>query len=205
MDILPKPHAFTLFSETPLVKSQIQDQDTFSTVHYPMALSHDTSFSLTPLEIKAFNPKTQKSYTLRIPTLSFEINSLSLEQLLDKKDSPKTYPSIFQYQKSITQFLKYLIVFVAGVISALLWKKKPQKHQTKSNQIVEKIRQTTQTKALLALLLAQNEPKLDKIIQALEATLYSDTTTSFSTLKKEAQHIMETNNASFSYPTQKRT
>ena len=80
---------FSLFSEKPIVKSLHSKNGTESSVSYFMALSANSSFELSPINIKAFDPKKEKSYVLSVPKQHFKISKVDVNTLVDKIDRPK--------------------------------------------------------------------------------------------------------------------
>ncbi|MEA3434132.1 MAG: hypothetical protein U9R13_06080, partial [Campylobacterota bacterium] len=154
-DLLAENNHFTLFKEKPIVKSVNSSQGTSSTVSYPMALSHFKSFDLNPVVIKAFNPKTKKSYELTLPKQHFDIQKVDVKSLVDKIDSPKPLESDLSWPTTILiTLLSYLVVFAAGYLTAitLKWKRKSSAHT--SHPLKEKIEACKDEKSLLQLLMA---------------------------------------------------
>jgi hypothetical protein len=117
--ILPEEGNFTRFTEKPIVKSMATKEGTQSTVTYPMALSHTQSFMLSPIILKAFNPKTEKSYTLEVPSQHFDIQQVATDSLVDNVDSPDVLKEDWSWLGSL---LGYIVVFSAGYLTALSWK-----------------------------------------------------------------------------------
>jgi hypothetical protein len=187
-NLLAKTPSFTSFTEKPLVKSHATMQGTNSTVTYPMALSHDKSFTLKPLFIKAFNPQEQKSYLLTVPQQIFHIAPIPTAQLLDPVDMPSSTAIDWSW---LEHLLEYLLIFGAGYFTAILSQKYLflggyKKSITTPNPLTQKIKQSSNHKALLQLLLAQDSPEFTSTIERLESSIYSQTTIPLSTLKKEA-------------------
>ena len=186
--LLAKDTLFTSFSEKPLLKSHATVQGTQSTVTYPMALSHDKSFVLNPIIIKAFNPKEQKSYLLQVPQQAFNIVPVPTAQLLDPVDVP---PSATVDWSGIVHLFESLFLFAMGYVTAILYQKYPllrryKKSVTPPNPLRPKITQAPSHKALLQLLLAQDSTQFTATIERLESSIYSHTSIPLSTLKKEA-------------------
>ena len=124
--LLPTEGNFTRFTETPVVKASTTKQDTQSTVTYPMALSHDKSFTLKPIVIHAFNPTTQKRYALTVPAQHFNITQVNKSTLIDKVDMPSLYEVDWSWMQTL---FTYLTIFVAGYLSALTWHWKSKKNK----------------------------------------------------------------------------
>ena len=167
--ILANENNFTLFSEQPLINSKATVVGTQNRMLYPMALSHSKDFKHSPIVIKAFNPKTEKSYELNIPEQIFEIEEVAVENLIDKHDSPATLEQNWSW---LSNLLSYLIVFIAGYLTALSWKWKSKVTVKKSNPLVLKIENCNNKKELLQLLMATDSRHFTSTIEHLEGALY---------------------------------
>jgi hypothetical protein len=181
--LLPSQSIFTQFTESPLVTSLASYQGTHTTVVYPMALSHNKNFTLQPIVIKAFNPKTQKSYTLTVPEQSFNISAVDKKSLLDKVDTPAPFKVDWSW---IQTFFGYLMVFVAGYLSALSWKWTKKKKHKESHPLIEKIEGAKTSKALLQVLMAKDSKACTSCIEKLESAIYGTTSVNLKHIKKEA-------------------
>ena len=184
-NLLPKEGNFTRFTEQAVVKSIASRQGTRNNVSYPMALSHSKSFTLSPLVIKAFNPQTQKSYTLGVPAQNFDISPIEKKELLDTIDSPKVWKADWSW---LTTLMGYLIVFGAGYLTALSWKWRKKSLRGKTNPLADKIQNAKDEKALLQLLMATDSQDFNANIEKLETYLYGDGKIN---LKKVKQEILE--------------
>lgn len=191
-NLLPENINFTLFKEKPIVNAVNSSQGTRSTVIYPMALSHSKSFDLNPVVIKAFNPKTKKSYELRVPEQHFDISKADVKSLVDKIDSPKPLQSDWSWFTTVlTSLLSYLVVFGAGYLTAisLKWKKKTTA-QT-SHPLKEKIEACKNEKALLQLLMATDSKQFSSSIEKLEKGLYGNGKINFNKVKQETLEMIK--------------
>ena len=187
-NIFPKAIAFNYFSEVPKIKSVTHLSGTHNTAEYTMALSHHRDFNLSQLAFKAFNPKTQEYYTLRIPAQHFGIDAIEKQDLLNKDNYPPLISSDWSWIKT---FLGYLLVFASGYLLAS-WRRKVKKSQHKvAHPLREKIKKATDAKALLRILLAHPQQPFAQSITKLEALLYEDAKISLTQLKKEAMESIE--------------
>jgi hypothetical protein len=180
-DIIPQGD-YTLFKEQPLLKSVATIQGTQNSIIYNMALSHNQSFILKARHIKAFNPKTKTSYTLTIPQQKFEIEKVDPQELIDQEDSPKPLSRDFS---SISDFFSYLMVFIAGYFTALLVKSKYKKEAKEENIFKNRVKSSKSAKELLALLMAENNQKFQKQIEALERLIYTNGNQTFKEIQNE--------------------
>ncbi len=185
--ILPKEGNFTRFTEKPEVHSLATKTGYQNTIIYPMALSHTQNFTLNPILLKSFNPKTQKFYELRIPTQSFKIKKVSLKELIDIKDIPSTKKIDWSWVGDI--FL-YLLVFIAGYITAISLKWQQKKSQKKPTHLESKIKKSKDEKELLQILLASQDKKFASTIEELEGILYHGKKVDFNSLKKRVLLII---------------
>jgi len=180
--LYPKEGNFTQFTETPFVQSISTTQGTVNTVTYAMALSAEKIFTLPPLVIKAFNPLTEKSYELLVPKQTFNVHPADSSKLLDKVDNPAPFLLDWSWLET---FLAYLVVFVAGYLSALSWKWQ-KKTKRAAEPLKEKIQSASTHKQLLQILLSQDKKYFTRSIQKLESTLYANENIPLKQIKKEA-------------------
>lgn len=188
--LLPLEGEYNRFSQKPIQKSTITQNDTVSEVIYPMALSHDKDFSLPPIILHAFNPKTEKAYTLQIPPQKFKITSVPTQELLDTIDYPKEATEDWSWLQNL---LGYGVVFFSGFVSALLWKWGGKKKSIRTTALEEKIKASQTPKSLLQVLLASNRDELTPFIQALEESVYGNKPINFGTIKKTILTHIRTN------------
>jgi len=185
--ILPQEGLFTRFTEQPLVKSVATSIGIQNTVSYPMALSHDESFTLPNIKIKAFNPKTETSYLLSVPSQHFDITEAPKDMLVDSHDTPKPFSMDWSW---LTSLLSYLVVFGAGYLSALAWKWQKRTVQKSLHPLHEKITNCKDEKMLLQVLMATDDKRFTPCIEKLEASLYGDGKINLNKVKQEAQDLL---------------
>jgi hypothetical protein len=181
--LLPNDVNFTLFTEKPIVDTLVTVEGSSNTITYPMALSHHKSFTLSEVNLKAFNPKTKKSYLLTIPSQSFKITEVPKIKLVDTIDNPPALASPWEW---IQTFLGYFVVFLAGYLSALAFKWQKKSISQTVHPLKTKILATKETKALLQLLMATDAQRFSTTIEKLESSLYRDAKINLSKVKEEA-------------------
>jgi len=181
-NLLPKNMDFTLFQENPIVKSRHSTQGTKSSVIYPMALSSENSFDLNPITIKAFNPKSMKSYTLTIPKQHFTISKVDVNTLVDKTDNPKPLRSDWS---GFSSLLSYLVIFAAGYLTALSVKWRKKTLAQTEDPFKEKIENCNDERSLLQLLMSIDSKKFATDIEILENALYGNAKINFKKVKQE--------------------
>ena len=169
-NILISDNNFTLFKEEPLINSIASISGTENTINYSMALSNAKSFSLKERIIKAFNPKTQKSYTLTLPQQDFKIEPIEPSSLIDKEDFPKPQESDFS---GLGDFFSYFIVFIAGYLTALALQWREKSKPKTEHPLYAKVKKSKNEKELLQLLMATNQDSFKTTIEALENLIYN--------------------------------
>ncbi|UPT77511.1 hypothetical protein MN086_10750 [Sulfurovum sp. XGS-02] len=181
--LLPKEGNFTRFTEKPIVKSVATKEGTHSTVTYPMALSHSQSFSLSPIRLNAFDPKSEKKYTLDIPSQQFDIEQVESRHLVDTVDAPDIASEDWSW---LSTLLGYTITFFAGYMTALSWRWSMKKRQKENHPLVQKIRNCKDEKSLLQVLIAADHSDFTSSIEKLEDSLYGNGKINFNKVKQDA-------------------
>ena len=162
-----KNNDINIFMDTPNIKTSIVNNSIQSTVVYPLAISNDKSFNLHKISIKAFNPKTQESYFLTIPTTVFHIKEIKTSELIDDINYPKQETNHFK------NFILFLVVFCSGFISGYIFNKKSQKGSRSKVNIKKQQTYNCRTKkALHHLLLSRRSEKYKEMIDKCEKSLY---------------------------------
>jgi len=182
--LLPEEGNFTRFAEKPIITSVASTKGTQSTITYPMALSHSKSFTLSPIVLKAFNPETEKSYTLTVPLQHFEIEETKVESLVDTMDTPDLLKEDWAW---LSTLLGYLIAFAAGYLTALSWKWKQKSISKMQHPLIEKIQKCKDEKALLQVLIAADNKRFSASIEKLEDSLYGNGKINLNKVKQEAE------------------
>ena len=181
--LLPQEGNFTRFTEKPIVKSIATRGVTHSTVTYPMALSHHQNFTLSPIVLKAFDPKKETSYTLEVPSQHFDIQEVAADSLVDKVDSPDVLKEDWSW---LSTLLGYIVVFAAGYLTALSWKWKKRQIHKEDHPLIHKIRNCKDEKALLQVLIAADSKGFTSSIEKLESSLYGNGKINFNKVKQDA-------------------
>jgi hypothetical protein len=183
---------YTLFKEEPTVKRLFSKRGIYNNIDYTVALSHTKDFTFEGKEIRLFNPHTEKITTLVVPTLQFSIQEAKLHEGNLSTERGKLTPSIVNTVtlEPLLDFLGYLLVFVSGFVTALLYKKRQTTPNQSDTLLKEKIAATQTPKALLQLLLSTQDKRFFSTIEALETILYTHTEKqTFQTLKKSAMEL----------------
>lgn len=187
LTLVPKDTNFTLFKEAPLHTAHSDLQGTHNTVVYPMALSHDRDFLFAELMINAFDPKTEHSYTLTIPEQQFTITQVDKHSLVDQVDNPKALSTDWGWLISL---LSYLLVFIAGYMTAISWKWTRRNKDKEDHPFKEKIENAKDEKRLLQLLMAHDSHRFHVSIRELEDSLYGHGKINLSKVKKEVIDLL---------------
>jgi len=186
--LYPKSKDYTLFSQTPEVKKTVSKTGIGYKVAYIMAFSASKDFTLPKRTLHAFNPKTQKPYTLTIDAQDFHITPVKQSTLVDTQDMPKKLVEDWSWVKSV---LSYLLVFTAGWLSALAFKWERLGVSDTQDPLIKKVTQCKDSKALLQLLIAQEDKRFIQSIEKLEASLYANGTFKLKEIKQEILEILQ--------------
>ena len=170
-EILKESKSYRLFHQAPKVKKFHTKDGTTTSIEWEYAISAKESFTLPAIEIKAFNPKSKKVYTLKTPEYKMEVDKVSEESLLDSEDVPAVSKAIdWDWWRWL---FSYIFVFMAGFLMPRdLFRRKKPIVKNDEEILAEKIRGAKSHKELLEILLAQNDSKYSKAIEALELVLY---------------------------------
>jgi len=181
--LFPQEGNITFFSQPPAVKKFPTKKSIKYQVAYTMAVSHNKSFDLPALALHAFNPQTQTSYLLKIPTQHFDISPSDHTALLDSIDTPLPFHLDFSWFISL---LGYLLTFAAGYLSARIVKSKKLHSAVKSHPFEEKIRSCKDARTLLQVLMAADRQAFSPLIEILENGLYREGKMDIKKIKQSA-------------------
>ncbi len=171
-----------LLQKQPKVEQFLEQQNPTPKTHlYNYALLSQEDFTLPDIILKAFSPKKNHYYTLRIPAKKISISPLKTQNILDKKENFPSKSAI-----DITALLKALALFIAGYLTAIL---KPWALLKKAPHTLpplkEEIARCKDPKSLLKLLLSEDSQRYQEHIKALESLLYHDSKQSFASTKEQ--------------------
>ena len=181
-ELLKESESYRLFYQAPNVKRFYTKEGATTDIKWEYAISAKENFTLPAIELKAFNPKSKKVYTLKVPEYTIKVDKVKEESLLDSDNVPKMSTSIdWAWWRWL---FSYIFVFVAGFLMPRdLFKRK--KVMTKSDEkiLAEQIKAAKSHKELLEILLRENSGKYLKAIEALELVLYKGQKISLSKIK----------------------
>ncbi len=182
-ELYKKSNSYHLFTQPPKLKSIYSKKGTISNLKWDYAISANSSFTLSKVTLKGFDPKTQKSYELVIPAYSVKVNSVAKDEIVDKENLPPLSSSIdWSWWRWIGS---YLMVFLAGYLMPKEWFKKPNKKIEEVESIEDRILKTKTHKELLKLLVLENNSNYKEAIELLEGVVYSKKRVSLSTIKEK--------------------
>jgi len=109
---------------------------------------------------------------------------MNATSLVDKKDNPKAFSTDWSW---LTTLLGYIIVFISGFISSMVWRNREKvlKSTTTLNPLKAKIDSCKTPKELLQLLISTDAKKFLPHIEKLEKSLYGDAKIDLGKLKRE--------------------
>jgi len=180
LELLPKDEAYYLFTQAPKVKLLHHSKGTTVNAEWDYAISAKESFVLPKVLLKAFNPQTNNSYELVIPSQAIEVKSVAVETLVDSEDMPLRSKG-FDWSW-LGWLLSYVAVFVAGFLMPRDFFKRKIKEKVSSFE--DEVTNVKTHRELLKLLLGRNDKRYDKAIGSLESVLYNGKKVSLVTIKK---------------------
>ncbi len=150
---------------------------------YLYAISAKKSFTIPHIKIEAFNPHTQKYYTLSAPSFTVDVQPIDTSKLLDNEEVPKNEPLV--RIETLQTLFGYALVFFLGYYSAKL--RADKEPRPKRIALGEKLQNAKTPKELMLLLLSdyQDHPKTKEFVDTLEVMIHDKTTKNFDTLKKK--------------------
>ena len=178
--LLPKDKAYHLFTQEPKIRRLHHTKGTSVSSEWDYAISAKESFVLPKVLLKAFDPKTKRSYELLIPEHAIEVKQVAVENLLDEVDMPLASKG-FDWSW-LGWLFSYVMVFLAGFLMP--------KDIFKRRKLVEKvsfedeIASTKTHKELLKLLLGGNDVHYKEAILSLESVVYNGKKISLDKIKK---------------------
>ena len=184
-ELLKENKSYRLFHQAPKVKKFHAKDGTTTDIEWEYAISAKDSFTLPAIELKAFNPKSEKVYFLKIPEYKIEVDKVKEESLLDSENVPPKISKPIDWSWWGWLF-SYVLVFIAGFLMPRdLFKRKKLREESNEEILAKKIKSAKSHKELLEILLAENNTKYSKAIEALELVLYRGHKISLSKIIKE--------------------
>jgi len=182
-DIIAKSKHYDLFAQKPLLKTYHLQDNSKSSIEWSYALSAKKSFVLDAIALKAFNPKTQKLYTLSIPKTAFSVQAVKKEELVDKVDYPKEAKSMDWGWLFI--IISYIGIFIAGFLTPRDILNRFKKEIITQSAFEVEVESVKSKKELLSLLLAQNDPQFNGVIEQLNQEIYNKEKMSLKEIKAQ--------------------
>ncbi len=182
-ELLKDNKSYRLFHQAPILKNFYTKEGTTTDIKWEYAISAKESFTLPDIELKAFNPKTKKLYSLKTPEYKIKVNSVEKERLLDSEDVPApSKPINWDWWRWL---FSYIFVFIAGFLMPRdLLKRKKIIVKSEENILQEKIKSAKTHKALLEILLLENDTQFTKAISVLEEVVYGKGNVSLGKIKE---------------------
>ena len=186
--LVARDEHFSIFSEKPTIHTVRNREGSQSRITYSMALSAKKSFTFPGVTLRAFDPKTEKSYKLTIPPKHIEVKKVAESALVDKIDSPRPLRSDWSW---LSGLLTCLLAFVAGFLSARSITWRPRKRVAESgNRWLEELAKIDDPKKVLTLLIAANDRRFEASIVKLEKRIYEKSGPSLGQIKSEISKII---------------
>jgi len=187
-ELLKPSDAYKLFTQDPTFKIYHTKLGSNSSLAWAYAISAKKDFTLPKIVLNAFNPKTQKRYALTLPSYSIEVETIDETSLLDSENYPEKSKGIDS--DFWTWLLSYLVVFMAGLLTPRdIFQKKKTIETSAKERLHLKISRARTHKALLHLLLLENDGRYAEAIEVLEGVVYNGEQKSLVSIKKELESI----------------
>jgi hypothetical protein len=184
MKLIPQSDHYHLFTQEPKVKIVHTIKGTQTDIMWDYAISAKENFTLPKILFKAFNPKTQKLYELKIPAQTITVHQIEKTTLLDKEDTPSSL-STNSDASWFWIFLSYVAVFMAGyLLPRNLWRRKIVLKKSQAEHLTNRIKNAQTHKELLQLLVVQNSSKYHEAINHLEEVVYNNQKIPLEKIKK---------------------
>lgn len=183
LSLIEEDVQYHLFTQAPKIESFYSKQGTHNTIKWDYAISAKEDFSLSKVVLKAFNPITEKSYTLVLPQQTIHVNQVAVETLVDKEDTPASAQGIDW--SWLGWLFSYTMVFLAGfLIPRDFFKRKSVTQKSDEELFRSRIVAAKTHKELLKLLLGKNEVQYKEAILSLENVVYNKKKISLDKIKK---------------------
>ena len=182
-ELLKESKNYKLFHQAPNVKRFYSKEGATADIKWEYAISAKERFTLPAIELKAFNPKSEKLYRLKIPEYKIKVNGVEKERLLDSEDVPATSKPIdWAWWRWV---FSYVFVFMAGFLMPRdLLKRKKMVVKSEDEMLQEKIKRAKSHKALLEILLLENDTQFSKAVSILEGVVYGKENVSLGKIKE---------------------
>ena len=146
------------------------------------ALVSDKDYTIPSVSLNVYHPKLKKYIQQTTASYAISITPLNVENILDDKEAPEN-----PYQlKNFIQYIYYLLIFIAGFLTAYLWQNLPKKLSKKEVCCQLVMESKTPKEALMASLKFNNKGLLQEEINQLEQMVYNSASRSnFKQVKAE--------------------
>lgn len=182
----------TLFRDKPKQNTFISKEFITTITHYSLALLSEADFTFSMEPIKVFNPKTQMSYSLKIPHQKIVVKKMSKQNLLDTQDIPAPQKSFLDGVSEFSSIVfGYVVVFISGFIGGYFYKEKYQKDLQKTPSLQQQIKSAKTAKELLQILLLNQNERCKAVVAEVEQVVYRQKSLSLSKLKMKVLECIE--------------
>ena len=185
LTLLKKIPNVTMFLEVNDIQSKLTAGGYNVQREFVYALTSDKNFTIPKISIKAYSPIKDRYYTINAKSYKIDVKSYKFDDLIDKENYPieKDFIDI----SYIKEFLKYLIIFALGFLSAKLLPKKRAKQER-----FEDIKNTKNAKELIIVLINRYHNRgIESFVNRLEAIEQEKATLEFKKIKREILRAYE--------------
>ena len=167
------------------IRSTKSGTDYDAKLTYALVATHD--FTIPALSLKAFSPRLERLYTLQAPAIAIRVVPPPVSQLVAPVNRPE---SAYDIIGRIKQWGIYLLIFVCGYLSALLYRRVASTISlvAKSDIRTKSIREAGDAKTLMKRLIAEDAQRYGPWIERLERALYQGEKIDLKKIKKEVMN-----------------
>jgi len=187
LELIPQNDALNIFKNITKHYNKASPKGYEIQQEYSYAIVASQDFILPSQSIHCFSPQDNRYYTLKTKEYKVHVNPANTETLLDRDE----YPSEPFFYEKVQNFFLYVLIFLAGFISAKILHREKKKDKKSA---FEDIYNTTDAKELLFLLTNkyQNQKEFYPLHHKLEDIVYNKKSTyKFQQIKKEIVKIIK--------------
>ncbi len=179
-----------IFADKPEIVTQKAKDGIHYRARYTYAIVATHDFTVPPIDLHAFSPKKERSYTLHAPPIDVHVVPIKRERVLDRTTRP---PTLEERWRGYLDWIAYLVVFFSGYVTALLVSRLRvllrQKGWFVADAFKKSVKAAKSEKELLHLLIKTDPMRYAAQIEALEAAIYHGERVKLAAIKKEVLRV----------------
>ncbi len=173
-----------IFADKPQVSLRYDKEGAHYRGVWTYALVADHDFVIPPLTLKAFSPKSRKSYTLHSDARKIHVIHPARKELVDTETKPE---SAWESIEALKRWGIDLLIFLSGYLTAWLGGRirRLWRGRKAESAFVKAVKEAKDTKTLLNLLVRTDPKRYGPWIEELEAGIYHGKRIDLKRIKKE--------------------